>query len=275
MAKKIKITRKQMQQPDEFITWFDRVVDYMQTNSLQVIIALCAVVLAVAAGEGIRRYRESKAEASILALSDAIATLQAPLQSDLNDKQILSGIKSYPTETARSAEAISLLEKVSKDYPGTPQANQAQLFLAGAQFDNKNYLAAVESYNKYLQSNPNLDPAVRAVALMGLASSHFNLGNFKEALDSYRQIIEVKNALNRDEALVGASRCQENLGDTDQAIAYLKQALEEYPNTVAARGAASRIRLLEKAKAMQPKEKEPVAKQPAPAKPAPKESAPK
>ena len=291
MAKKIKLSRKQIQKPDEFVTWFDQALDFFQANSLQVVLALAAVLVAVVAGQGIQRYRESKLESGVTALSDAIATLQAPLQKDLSDDQVLAGVQAYPTAEARSSEAVARLKKVIADYPGTREAGRAQLFLAGADFQNKNYREAVEAYNTYLQANPALDPEMKAVALLGLASSHYNLGNFKEALNTYRQIIEVKHAFNRDEALLGAARCAQNQGDLDQAIAYLKQAQDEYPNTVATRGAAMQIRILEKAKTMLPKEsaapKTPAppapatektsAPAPAPAPPpsAPKESAPK
>jgi len=295
MAKKIKLSRKQIQKPDEFINWFDQALDYIQANSLQVVLAISAILVGVVAGQGLQHYRESKKDEAIQALTDATATLQAPLQKDLTDQQILAGAQGYPSADARNTEAISRLSKVSKDYPGTLQASRAQLFLAGAYFDNKNYREAVETYNGYFQANPALDPELKAVALMGLASSHYNLGNFKEALNAYRQIIEIKNALNRDEALIGAARCLQNLGDADQAVATLKQAEDEYPGTVATRGAAMQIRILEKAKTLTPPPKESSAKgadsfpsaaakapapteapQPAaPPKPAPGESPPK
>ena len=254
MAKKIKVSRKQIQKPDEFVTWFDQAIDYFQTNSLQVVLALAAVLVAVVAGQGIMRYRESKQETSVTALSEALGTLQEPLQKDLSDSQVLAGTQAYPSADARASEAVTRLKKVIADYPGTAQAGKAQLFLAGAYFESKNYREAVEAYNSYLQSNPGLEAGMKAVTLIGLASSHYNLGNFKEALENYRQIIASKNTFNRDEALIGAARCEQNLGDADQAIAFLKQAQEEYPNTVATRGAAMQIRILEKAKTLAPKE---------------------
>ena len=273
MAKKIKISRKQIQKPDEFVTWFDKALDYIQANSLQVVLAISAVFVAVIAGQGIQRYRESKNDTAIQTLSDAIATLQAPLQKDLTDSQVLAGMHAYPSAEARNTEAISRLTKIAKDYPGTPQAGRAQLFLASAYFDNQNYREAVETYNSYLQASPPPDPEIKAVALMGLASSHYDLGNFKEALNAYRQIIEIKRAPNRDEALIGAARCLQNLGEADQAIASLTQAQDEYPNTVATRGAAMQISILEKAKTLTPTPKESPAKPPTPS-PAAKTPAP-
>jgi tetratricopeptide (TPR) repeat protein len=265
MAKKIKISRKQMQRPDEFITWFDRAVDYVREHSLEAVLGVAAVFVALAVWQGILYYQESRRDASIQALSQALMILQAPLQKDLTDQQMLSGARSYASAEERLAAASAQLGKIIKDYPGTPQARQAQLYLAGVQRDAQDYRAAVESYNAYLQANPNLDPEIRTIALMGLATSHFDLGNFQEALNAFQQIIAVPDAFNRDEALVGASSCEENLGRLDEAIALLKQAEEEYPDTVATRNVPIKIRILEKAKEM-------VQAQPAPS-PTPKKAA--
>lgn len=252
MAKKIKISRKQIQQPDEFITWFDRTIDYMRAHSLEAALGVLAVFAVLAIGQGVRYYQQYQRESAIQALTQALMILQSPLQNELTDQQILSGVKTYPSAQERTAAAVAKFNQLIHDHPRSPQARQARLYLAGLQRETQDHRAAIESYKAYLQAEANLAPELKVIALMGLGASYFDLGNYQEARNAFQQIIDLPEAFNRDEALMSAAACEEKLGHWDAAIALLKQAETEYPDTVATRNASVKIQWLEKIKESSP-----------------------
>jgi tetratricopeptide (TPR) repeat protein len=227
MAQKIKLSKKQIKQPDEFLTMTDKALEYLTDHLNEAIAVVAAVIIALVAGFGVRYWMESNQDKATASFNLALAVLNTPLTEDLTDEQILAGFTSYDSEEQRKTVAAFKLEDAISTYKGSKSALEGRYYLAGLYYDKGNYSKALENYEIYLKKTapePLNDPIFMSLIDLNLASCYYNLGNHAKALEYYKKVIDSPDSPNRAEALVNAARCEEKLGRLDVAAGYLEQA---------------------------------------------------
>jgi tetratricopeptide (TPR) repeat protein len=249
MAKKIKLTRKQIKQRDEFLTMTDRALEYLMNHMNGAIAILVMIIVALILGFGVRYWMRTRQEEASKELTAALSVLGQPLSRDLTDEQILAGVKSFVTEEERAGEAVRKLEEMVNSYRGSKAAEEAHYYLASLYYHLQNYPRSLDHYNEYLKissgSGKNRDPLFKSLIYFNQACCYFNIGNYEDALELYRKVIENKDSANRAESLVNAARCEEEMNNLDAAIAYLEKAWNEYPGAYSVRGIMDKIKTLQ------------------------------
>ena len=206
MARTQRIRRKDLRQPDEFVTLSRRAITYAEENRTTVGLvagAIVLVLLAVLVYRGLRSSRENAASAAYVAA------------------HVLLDQKKY-------AEAATAFQAVADGYGSTTYAPLAQLQAANALLlaGERGNDAAV-AYKKFLDAGPPTD-YLRQLALTRLGHAQEVSNQPQEAMASYASAAELAGPF-VEEALLGEARAAETAGDVARAQTLYQQFLGTYP----------------------------------------------
>jgi tetratricopeptide (TPR) repeat protein len=142
------IRRKELKEPDEFLTLSRRFFEYAREHERELTVAVLFIVGVVALALGIRWYRSwqaGKAEAAFGAARLELAAQRLPA-------------------------AAERFARVNAEWPGTPYGELALIYLANCNAELGKDKEAADAYGQTLESAR--DPLVRQIA-------HYNLGLLK------------------------------------------------------------------------------------------------
>jgi tetratricopeptide (TPR) repeat protein len=231
MAKKIKLTRKQMKQPDEFLNWSEAAWEWVEENlayAIGTLVAGVAIILLVQWGLKQMLTSQDPAATELAAAADV---LNKPILSK-SDPRLSDG---YASEADRNQAASDEFKGFIRKHPDSKYADMALVYLARTQEDMKDYAAAIETYQKLSATNLSLtDPSIKQIAIMGMARSEFATKKYQAALDHYKQIADSDSIFKLD-AFIGAARCHAYLGDQAAAKEFLAKARDQFPDSWEAR----------------------------------------
>jgi tetratricopeptide (TPR) repeat protein len=228
MAKKLKITRKQMKQPDDFLTRTEQVWDWAEKHTWQavgILAGVAALFLLIQAGGALLR---SSGDTPSNDLGNAIQTLKAPIAQD----QTIPGQNgsSFQSDKEKYGAALEPLNELISKYPETTEGQMALLYMAQAKAKLGDNNSAMDSYKKFLSTKIAADePVLKISALMGVAKTSFDAGQFQEALDYYNQVMASDSPM-KPAAMMGAARCEYKLGHEDKAGETLAMTQKEFPD---------------------------------------------
>ena len=168
MAKK-NYTRKELKQPDEFITASTRAWEWVSTN-IKGVVAGAIVCLAIIGIAALWRSAANK--------SAQVATAQLSRATEIFNQTVAAGAPGTPTgaddlprfstTTAKLKAAEAEYDKTIKEQSGRI-ADFARLLRAGVRLDLGQYAAAQKDYNEFLQRAGGAPEAFRVAALEGLS----------------------------------------------------------------------------------------------------------
>jgi predicted negative regulator of RcsB-dependent stress response len=205
VAREEKISRKDLRQPDEFLTLSRRAADWVADNRATVLTVtggLLVVLIAVVAYQAISASREASA-------GHAYAAAQA-----------LAGEGNYE-------EAANAFADVVASHGGTEHALLARLQQANALLQAKRVEEAVVAYQGFLDAGPPTD-YLRQLAETRLALVNEERGKHAEAVAEYASAAGT-SSLFSDDALIGEARTAEAMGDSAKAKELYERFLEDYP----------------------------------------------
>lgn len=166
MAKKVKITRREMKE-DSFVTFMLQAKDFMLERWVYFAGGLALVVVVVVAFSIIQAENQKNEKAAAQLFSQA-------MNSYYN--------RQYQT-------AIIDLQSVVDNYGSTDIAGKALFNLGNAYFAAKNYPEAIETFENYLRSHQE-DILFVTSAMAGIAASLAGNGELRAAADKYREAAE-------------------------------------------------------------------------------------
>jgi predicted negative regulator of RcsB-dependent stress response len=206
VARTQRIRRKDLRQPDEFVTLSRRAIAYAEENRTTVFLVAGAIVLVLAAVLVYRGLRASRENAA----SDAYVAAHALLDQ-----------KKY-------GEAATAFQAVADGYGSTRYASLAQLEAANALLlaGERSNDAAI-AYKKFLDGGPPTD-YLRQLALVRLGHAQEQSRQPQEASASYASAAELAGPFAED-ALLGEARAAEAAGDSARAQTLYQQFLGKYP----------------------------------------------
>lgn len=241
MAKR-KYTRKQLKQPDEFITFSMRVWSYVQAHVNQALV-MVAVALVVVAGVWIfQHFAESRAREVTTTLTHAVNIYNKPVvKLEAAQPQDEDGVPSFKTKGKKLEASIKELTKVVAGKSSGQLPLLATLVRAGAHFDNGQHTEAIKDYDKVLAAKPAA--GLKFIALEGLIYSY-------EATKQLDKAMQRVKGLPRDgdlqyDAMYHEGRVLALMGKKVQAAKMFQQILDKASDTELAERAGKRLALLE------------------------------
>ena len=199
--------RKELRQPDEFVTATAGAVEWAQKNSSTVMLIVGGLV-AVFLGVGFyQSYEAAQLRDSNADLASALAT--------------------YRGGEPQSA-AVELSEVASK-WPDTPVANLAAVLAAHSLLragDNDAAIAALSALD-----TEALPPYLRQQRDFAWASALASKKEWETAANKYAESAAIQGPYTGD-SLVGQARALENAGMTERAKEIYQKVVSEYPDRI-------------------------------------------
>ena len=130
-------------------------------------------------------------------------------------------------------EAMDEFERILREYPHTDAGQLAQLQLGQAFFESKQYDKAVETYRKFLDSNPR-ERLYRLFALQNLGYAYEGQGDYQKALDSFQGLADMGESFLQPWGYLNVGRCYEKLAKSEEALRNYRIFLEKFPDSTLA-----------------------------------------
>ena len=214
MAEKVDV-RDMLNQPDEFITFTDKVIKWGQEN-LKAVIAICAAfVVGVCLVVGISAYLDYRNDQAAQAISQAYAEYV----------QIVAGQEQKPD----LGPAVEGLSKATAEYGATAAGIMGRLALGNLLLEKGDWAKAEELFSE-LSDEPDLALILKPLAWHSLGKAQEGQKKFREAAQSYATAAQgvgksLKSVFMYDQARVLAAA-----GSKDQASSMYRKLIADFPD---------------------------------------------
>jgi len=233
MPKKIKLTRKQIKKPDEFLTFSEKVWNWAEEHIWTIVGVIAVIVVGLFALRLVSSWYEISQDAPRRTLAQAEEVFNASVgegQDQLTMAMMGNQKPEYDTYHEKYEKAIESFQKVVSTYPDTTEAQLANLYLGVSHEQLGNYREALDFYNKFL-GTPAADKneVLHDSARMGIARSHFEKKDYKESLN-YLEKLAKENSSYKNDALLLMARCYHQQGKEDK-VAEVLDKIEQKDTT--------------------------------------------
>ncbi len=217
MAVKRYKNRKQLKQPDEFVTASSKLVKQVVEHKNKIISALTAIVVVVAIISTVNYFSNKAEDQSLSALSSVISQYET-VQSKSGDVEAYKGTK-------------DALTKVIETYGNKTGGKFANYFLAGCSFSAGEYKASETLYRKAVEDFKGVYP-FEYLAKSSLAYALSQQGDHEGAAAIFNELASAANPLMGDESLFALARQYGAMGKTDLQKETSKKLIEKYPDSI-------------------------------------------
>jgi predicted negative regulator of RcsB-dependent stress response len=241
VAKK-KYTRKQLKQPDKFLSFSDRAWGVVRRNYMQVIAMLVVASLIIAGAWIWTNISDSKAKKTTEELTRAVEIYSQsviPMETKVpEDKDAVPRFKTRQAKLKAASEAFTTVVD-----EGRGELSQMALLLrAGVRFDQAQYTEAMGDYKAFLKHSE--DPRLRPIALENLGFCYEATRSLDEALSQFRALQKEQGSYvlrgKYHEARILALK-----GDKKKAASLLREVMDSEDSGSLAERAAEHLALLE------------------------------
>ncbi len=215
---KKKITRKQLlKEPDEFITFSGKMIQFGMQYKTQLTYAVGIIVALMLVVAGYRFFA-IRSENKAHALLDRAVNLY---QTALNDED---SKKAYQT----ASEDFQL---ILNKYGSKQSGKLARVIFANICFDAGEYKKAIELYRQSLNDFKN-DAFMNNLIHSDLGYAHEQLNEDRLAVSYFEKIAESQEPILRDEALFNLGMLYEKLGDQKKSSDAFKRIISDHPDSM-------------------------------------------
>ncbi len=220
-----RLTRKQIKK-DEFISFVDRGMHWMNQNWRQAGIGLGCVLLVALVWWGATTLIGSRSDAAAQAIAQALAAYDAPVGSAAPaDAKV-----HFATDAERLAAAETAFAAVKSHYWLTAQARVAELFLARIAADRGDQAKAMRALGEIV-SRRSSDPVVR-LAMLDLVRMRVAKGEGAQLVGDLEAMAAGKDPrLPPDAALYQLARVWEHEGKPEEATKLYRKIVQDFPDS--------------------------------------------
>ncbi len=140
-------------------------------------------------------------------------------------------------------QAIGQYRQVLEQYPRSPSAPLAQFHLGNALVQANDLPGAIEAYKKFIVLYGS-QPSMVGLIQQRLAYAYLLKGDRDQAVKAFTAILEMPDALNKDQALFELARLEESQSRPEGALAHYQELIKSYPNSPYTSEATVRTKIL-------------------------------
>lgn len=209
--------KKNLKQPDEFITFSSRLLQHVIAHKNKIIAALCGIVVVVIVVSSIDYFSKRAENQSFLMLSKAIDRYET-LQSGDGDVAAYNGVKDD-------------LDQIIENYGNKSGGKFANFYLANCAFAAGEYETSISLYRKAATDFKDVYP-FGTLAKSSLGYALAQQGNHEEAATVFQDLSNTDAPGMEEEVLFALARQYEAMGKPDLEKETARKLLESYPDSI-------------------------------------------
>ena len=202
MAKSFKISRKELNQPDQFISTTDMILTYFSRHKTKLIYVFIGLILF---SFSFIIFNHNQLQNSLL------------MESLYHEMEKIS-----LSEGGKTTEKINQMEEKLKEFNQSAQKQRATLMIADKYFNIGEYDQALELY-KIVASESSKNTLSRKIAMIGIAYSLEGKNDYKEAIIIYQKIIQNFSDYPLFDIYLSIVRCHELNDKKSSALLILRE----------------------------------------------------
>ena len=217
-AKKISRARKRdLEDPDEFITFWTKLFNFIAAHKVQTSCALTfLVVMIIVAAVTVYYLKQSENKAFFLLQQD-VAKYQTLMKAGNPNKAYLEAEKNFGF----------ILEKYSNRKGGKlARFTYADICYAAGDYDK-----AIANFSKLLVDF-NDEPFLKNLVLSSLGYSYNAKKDYKTSAKYFEMIVTTPDYRNKDEALFNLGELYAEIGDKDKSLDAFKKILSDHSGSM-------------------------------------------
>jgi tetratricopeptide (TPR) repeat protein len=233
MARRMKITKKKLKEPDEFISLAEKAYLFI-TRYLKPIVTGGIILLVLVLAFLFFQRWEKKNEVD----ADQKFSLAVQLYQRV----------SSPYREGSPAEYKNLLEKfdeVLSKFPRTSSGKLSLLYEGNIHLRLGEFEEAIKEYQAFLQK-AGKEKLYRLLAMEGMGYAYEGMKDYEKALHAYQKILEIGESFQLADAYLNIGCCYEKLGKNKEALENYKAFLKISEKSPVANAVLRKISLLEK-----------------------------
>ncbi len=209
--------KKELEKPDEFLTFAQKALAKVLEYERQIMIGLVAVIVLLIAYAGIRYHSEKVGNKAFVLLNQGMSKYAAAVKADGPEK----GRESV------EADFNEILEK----YSGTVAGKIARVNFANICYTAGDYEKAITLYQEALGYYDKKHD-FRNMILSGLGYSFEGKKDFRKSITYFEMIASGDNVVMKDEALYNMGRLYEQMGEKENSQNAYKRLISEYKDSM-------------------------------------------
>ena len=223
MAKTTKVRRKDLIQPDQFISTTDILIAYCSKHKTKIISIVISLTVLVFSGLWIKNNQNKK--------NLAMESLYFKVEQAKSAKE------------SNSKDKINQIEIILDEFSEGPQKQRALLALADEYFNEASYDKAIDFYQNVLnESDSSLH---HQLANIGVAYSLEGKKDYKNAINAYKKTIKYSNKYPLFDVYVALARSYELNNEKNEALLTLREMQNKFSSHSKIDIIKSKIKILE------------------------------
>ncbi len=228
-----KITKKQLKQPDEFITVTQRLFLFVEAHMKKISIAgiiILVIILAVVIFEMWERRNEGDAQIKFNAAEEGYEMAMSPYREG---------------SPADYKAALAKFDEVIKEFPRTSSGKVALLYKGNIDLKLGDYDEAIKAYQAFL-GDTGKNKLYQLFTWEGLGYAYEGKKDYEKAVDAYQKTVALDEGFKSGEAYLNLGRCYEKMGKQKEALENYKSFLKVAQKSQMANEVLRKVSLLEK-----------------------------
>ena len=233
MVKGKRITKKQLREPDEFITLTERVFHFAGEHGKKMLaggILFLVIFLAILFYQMWERKKDEEA-----ARAYGVA-------SEMYERGIAQ-VREGSTQDYK--EILAKFDEVVAKFPRTQFGKLSLIYGGNIYLKQGEYDEAIKAYSAFIEKAGKQE-LYKYFAWDGLGHAYEGKKDYGKAIEAYQKILDVSKGFQLEEAHLNMGYCYEKLGKSKEALENFKAFLKNSPKSLLANVISRKVSLLEK-----------------------------
>jgi tetratricopeptide (TPR) repeat protein len=235
MVKGKRITKKQLREPDEFITLTERAFIFFGQHSKKITVGGVFILVLILAIVLFQMSERKKEEEAARVFGVALETYERGVAQAQAREDSGQGLK----------ETLAKFEEVVTKFPRTSSGKLSRLYEGMIHLRQSEYDDAMKAYSAFLE-NAGKERLYRYLAWEGLGHTYEGKKDYAKALEAYQKILDIGEGYQLAEAHLNMGNCYEKLGKAKEALDNFKAFLGISPKSLLADVILRKVSILEK-----------------------------
>lgn len=209
--------KRDLDNPDEFISFWTRLFDFVTAHKVQVSCAFGVFLILLIIGAASLYYLKKSENKAFSLLQEGIVNYQALLKTEGPDKALKGAEKDF--------------ERIINNYSQRQGGILARLYYADMCYAAKDYDKAIALYNPLLAELAD-KPFLKNLVLNGLGYCYEAKKDYKTASGYFEKVATSQDYPVKDEALFNLGEVYAAAGNKEKSMNAFKKILSDYPESI-------------------------------------------